>query len=113
MLDTEILISIPGYTLHGLYARVGLYFPIGDSPLSIGVIPELAHAMNTSEELAQLAGVSDGFIVGAEAHVRLEIIDELAVTLLYREAHAFLGSETGGQLGDAERFGVLRAEYVF
>ncbi len=46
-------------------------------------------------------------------HVRLQNIEEVAIELMYREAHAFLGSEREGEMTDAERYGVLRAEYRF
>ncbi|MEC7520700.1 MAG: hypothetical protein VYE22_12580 [Myxococcota bacterium] len=115
MLDSEIPVSIPDYTLSGIYARIGLWFHIGDSPLSLGIVPEIGHVGSLSDELSQAGQVQDGFLVGAEAHVRLRIIDEVSVHLLYREAHAFLGSarEGGGEMTDAERYGILRAEYQF
>ncbi|MFK7986510.1 MAG: hypothetical protein AB8I08_10790 [Sandaracinaceae bacterium] len=113
MLDSEIEVSIPDYTLGGFVFRVGLFFTIGDSPISLGIVPEIGHAGNLSEALADRAQVSDGFIVGAEAVVRIQLIDELALMLMYREAHAFLGSELDEQLSDAERYGILRLEYRF
>ena len=113
MLDSEIMVSIPDYTLHGIYARVGLFFSVGDTPLSIGIIPEIGHMMNLSEELSQSSMVGDGFHVGAEAHVRLQIIPEVAVLLMYRESHAFLGTGLGEDMNDVERYGILKAEYHF
>ncbi|GAB5545664.1 MAG: hypothetical protein SangKO_054240 [Sandaracinaceae bacterium] len=115
MLDSEIPVSIPDYTLSGIYARIGLWFHIGDSPLSLGIVPEIGHVGSLSDDLSQSGQVQDGFLVGAEAHVRLEVIPEVSIHLLYREAHAFLGSarEGGGEMNDAERYGILRAEYQF
>ncbi len=113
MLDSEIRVSIPDYTLHGLYARVGLLFNVADTPLSIGIIPEIGHMMNLSDELTQVGMVGDGFAVGAEAQVRLQVIDEVSVQLMYRESHAFLGTGFDEDMNDVERYGVLRAEYVF
>lgn len=115
MLDLEMPSPfLPDYTLTGLYGRIGLWFYVGDSPISIGLVPEIGHAMNISDSLSQLSQVNDGFMVGAEAHVRLQVIREFALQLLYREAHMFLGSELpDAQLNDAERFVILRAEYRF
>ncbi len=112
MLDAEIPVSIPDYTLSGPYARVGLFFPIGDSPLSIGIIPEIGHVSSLSQELSQQAAIGDGVLVGAEAHVRLEIIREVLVELIYRESHALIGG-AHGQMSDAARYGILRGVYRF
>jgi hypothetical protein len=112
MLDSELPLSMPTYTLSGPYARVGLFFPIGnEGPLVLGVVPELGHVSSVSEEVAQAGAVSDGFLVGVEAQVRLSIIPELDVDLIYRESHAFLSSEREGDMSDVERFGVLRVTY--
>lgn len=113
MLDSEIMVSIPDYALHGIYARVGLFFPIGDTPLTIGLVPEVGHMMNLSEELTQSSMVGDGFHVGAEAHVRLQLIPEVSISLMYRESHAFLGTGFTQDLSDVERYGTLRGEYRF
>jgi len=113
MLDSEIMVSIPDYALHGIYARVGLFFPVGDTPLTIGLVPEIGHMMNLSEELTQRSMVGDGFHVGAEAHVRLQLIPEVSLSLMYRESHAFLGTGFEGDLNDVERYGTLRGEYRF
>lgn len=112
MLDAEMPVSIPDYTLSGPYARVGLIFPIGDSPLSVAIIPEIGHVSSLSQELSQQAALSDGVLVGAEAYVRLEIIRELLIDIIYRESHALLGSQRGG-MSDAERYGILRGTYRF
>jgi hypothetical protein len=112
MLDSELPLSMPTYTLSGPYARVGLFFPIGnEGALVLGVGPELGHVSSVSEEVAQAGAVSDGFLVGVEAQVRLSIIPELDVDLIYRESHAFLSSEREGDMSDVERFGVLRVTY--
>ncbi|MBX3275731.1 MAG: hypothetical protein KF729_36055 [Sandaracinaceae bacterium] len=113
MLDAEIRVSIPNYALHGLYARVGLFFVVGDTPLSIGIIPEIGHMMNMSAELSQMGQVGDGFHVGAEAHFRLQIIPEVALILMYRESHAFLSSGYETDMNDVERYGIFKAEYRF
>ncbi len=113
MLDSEVMVSIPDYALHGIYARVGLFFPVGDTPLTIGIVPEVGHFMNLSQELAQDSMVGDGFHVGAEAHVRLQIIPEVAVLLMYRESHAILGTGFDDDMNDVERYGILKAEYRF
>ncbi len=112
ILDAEMPVSIPDYTLSGPYARVGLFFPIGDSPLSVGIIPEIGHVSSLSQELSTQGALSDGVLVGAEAHVRLEIIRELLIDVIYRESHALLGSQRGG-MSDAERYGILRGSYRF
>lgn len=112
MMDAEMPVSIPDYTLSGPYARVGLFFPIGDSPLAIGIIPEVGHMSSLSTELSQQGALSDGVLVGAEAHIVLEIIRELVVELIYRESHALLGGQRGG-MSDAERYGILRGSYRF
>ena len=113
MLDSEVRVTIPDYALHGIYARVGLFFPVGDTPLTIGIVPEIGHFMNLSQELAQDSMVGDGFHVGAEAHVRLQIIPEVAVLLMYRESHAILGTGFDDDMNDVERYGILKAEYRF
>lgn len=113
MLDSEIRVSIPDYTLHGLYARVGLFFNVADTPLSIGLVPEIGHMLNLSDELTQDGMVSDGFHVGAEAHIRLQVIPEISVQLMYRESHAFLSSGFEEDMNDVERYGILRAQYQF
>lgn len=113
MLDSEIMVSIPDYALHGIFARVGLFFFVADTPLSIGIVPEVGHMMNLSQELAQASMVGEGFHVGAEAHVRLQIIPEVSVLLMYRESHAILGTGLGEDMNDVERYGILKAEYRF
>ncbi|MGE0791256.1 MAG: hypothetical protein AB7S26_36620 [Sandaracinaceae bacterium] len=115
MLDLEMPSQfLPDYTLTGLYGRVGLWFAVGDSPISIGLIPEIGHAFNISSALSELGMVGDGFMVGGEAHIRLQVVHEVALQLMYREAHMFLGSGIPDQqMNDAERFVILRAEYRF
>jgi hypothetical protein len=112
MLDSELPLSMPTYTLSGPYGRIGLFFPIGDEgPLVLGVVPEVGHVSSVSEEVAQAGQVSDGFSVAIEAQVRLTLIPELDVDLVYREAHAFLSSEREGDMSDVARFGVVRVTY--
>jgi hypothetical protein len=112
MLSSELPLSMPNYTLSGPYARVGLFFPIGtDSPLSIGIVPELGHVSSVSDELTDQALVSDGVLAGAEAQIRFTLIPELDIELVYREAHAFVSSERETNMNDVERFGVLRVVY--
>jgi hypothetical protein len=112
MLDSELPLSMPTYTLSGPYGRIGLFFPIGDEgPLVLGVVPEVGHVSSISEEAAQAGAVSDGFSVAIEAQVRLSLIPELDVDLIYREAHAFLASEREGDMSDVARFGVVRVTY--
>jgi len=112
MLDSELPLSMPTYTLSGPYGRLGLFFPIGDEgPLVLGVVPEVGHVSSVSEEVVQAGAVSDGFIVGVEAQVRLSLIPELDVDLIYRESHAFLSSEREGDMSDIERFGTIRVTY--
>lgn len=112
ILDAEVPVSIPDYTLSGPYGRVGLWFPIGDSPLTIGIVPEVGYLTSLSAELSEQGALSDGVLVGAEAHIRLEIIREVLIEVMYRESHALLGSERGG-MSDAERYGILRGTYRF
>ncbi len=112
MLDSELPLSMPTYTLSGPYGRIGLYFPIGDEgPLVLGVVPEVGHVSSVSEEVAQAGAVSDGFLVGVEAQVRLALLPELDVDLVFREAHAFLASEREGDMSDVARYGVIRVTY--
>lgn len=113
VLDSEVQFSLPDYSLTGLYLRVGLWFTIGESPISIGVVPEVGHMAPLGDGLTQMAMASDGFMVGGEAHIRLRIIDEVALQLSYREAHAFLATARGSDMNDEERFVLLRVEYLF
>lgn len=111
ILETDLDVSIPNFAVGGVYARLGFNFYVGDSPLSIAVVPELGYAASLSDELSELAQVSDGFSVGAEGVVRLQIVDEVSVSLLYRESHAFLGSARGSEMHDVTRYGVLGVRY--
>jgi len=115
MLDLEMPSAfLPDYTLTGFFGRIGLWFSVGDSPISIGLIPEVGHAFKIGSFERNIAEVEDGFMIGAEAHIRLQVVRELALQLLYSEAHMFLGSVLPDeQLNDAERFVILRAEYRF
>ncbi len=111
MLTSELPLALPGYTLSGPYARVGLFFPLGDGPLSLGIFPEVGQVSSVGDELANAGAITDGAVVGAEASIHLDVIPELAVDLLYRESHALLNSDRDGEASDVERFGVLRVTY--
>ncbi len=112
MLDSEFQLSMPTYTLSGLYGRSGLLFPIGDeSPFSLGLAAELGYINSVSEEAALAASVSGGVRVGIEVQVRYDIIADLDVSIAYRGSHVFLPSERGGAMSDVERFGVVRVTY--
>ncbi len=105
---------MPDYTLTGLFGRVGLWFHVGDSPISIGIIPEVGYMMNLATFESPALPANDGFLVGAEAHIRLQVVRELALRLLYREAHSFLAGEAPDtQLSNGGRFVIFRAEYIF
>ncbi|MBW2463096.1 MAG: hypothetical protein JRH11_15710 [Deltaproteobacteria bacterium] len=111
-LDSEFQLSMPTYTLSGLYGRGGLLFPIGEeSPFALGLAAELGYINSVSEEAAQAASVSGGVRVGIEVQVRYTIIADLDVSVAYRGSHVFLPSGRGGAMSDVERFGVLRVTY--
>jgi len=112
MLDSEFQMSMPTYTLSGLYGRAGVVVPIGkESPLSFGLAAELGYINSVSEEAAVAAAVSGGARLGIEVQVRYDIIAELDVAVSYRGSHIFLPSEWGGTMTDVERFGVVRMTY--
>ncbi|RLB52431.1 MAG: hypothetical protein DRJ42_14865 [Deltaproteobacteria bacterium] len=112
MLDSEFQLSMPTYTLSGLYGRSGLLFPIGDeSPFALGLAAELGYINSVSEEVAVAGAVSGGVRVGIEVQVRYDIIADLDVSIAYRGSHVFLPSERGGAMSDVERFGVVRVTY--
>lgn len=113
ILDAEVPISIPDYTLHGVFGRVGFWFQLGESPLALGIVPEVAHVTTLGDDLAKRALLRDGVLLGGEAHVRFELVREVAISLFYREAHCFLGTEDGAEMSDAERHVIVRGELRF
>ena len=51
-------------------------------------------------------------VIGTGA-TAIQIIPEVAIVLMYREAQAFLASTLDDDFADAERYGIVRAEYRF
>jgi len=112
MLDNGALLAMPTYTLSGPSARLGVFLPLGEEgPLVLGVIPEVGFINSVSEEMAQAGEIGGGFTVGFETQVRLNIIRQLAVEVVYRESHALMSSARDSDMTDVERFGVARLTY--
>lgn len=112
LFHTEVPVSMPEYTLSGIYARADLSFGVGSGPLRLAIAPEVASVNGITEQLQELGQITAGFAVGAEAAARVQLLDELRLEVVYRESHAFIGSERDTDMTDVERFGVLRATYV-
>jgi hypothetical protein len=112
LFHAEIPVSMPEYTLSGVYVRADLSFPVGSGPLRLAVAPEVGAVNAITEQLQDVGQVSAGISVGAEAAVRVQLLDQLQVEVVYRESHAFIASERDTDMTDVERFGVLRATYA-
>lgn len=112
LFSSELPLSMPEYTLSGVFARVDLSFPVGSGPLRLAIAPELASVNGITEQLQEAGKVSAGVAVGAEAAVRVQLLPQLMLEVVYRESHAFIGSERDSDMTDVERFGMLRAAYA-
>ena len=111
MLSTETALGLPEYTLSGPFARVGIRLPVGSGPLRVGLAPEVAAVTGASDVLEQGGGVSTGVAFGGEASVSVVLSRAIELSLQYREVHAVLGSDTGTDLADIERWGMFGAVY--
>lgn len=112
LFDAEVPLSMPEYTLSGVYARADLSFPVGSGPLRLAIAPEVGSVNGITEQLQETGKVTTGVMVGAEAAVRFQLLEELQLEVVYRESHAFMPSERDSDMTDVERFGVLRATYI-
>jgi hypothetical protein len=112
LFHAEVPISMPEYTLSGIYVRADLSFAIGSGPLRLAIAPEVGSVNGVTEQLQDAGQVDAGVAVGGEAAVRVHLFDELELEVVYRESHAFLSSERDSDMTDVERFGLLRATYT-
>ena len=109
---TEQEISVPRNTLAGPYIRPGIFFPIGEGPLTVGVVPFGQVFFLVSQGIQDEAGVNAfGGALGAELQAEYFIKSWLRLGLFYSESHAFLGTEQGGKYRDAIRYVMLRLLY--
>lgn len=112
LFSAELPLSMPEYTLSGVFARADLSFPVGSGPLRLAIAPEVASVNGITEQLQEAGKVTAGVAVGAEAAVRVQLLPQLMLEVVYRESHAFIGSERDSDMTDVERFGMLRAAYA-
>ena len=112
LFHAEVPISMPEYTLSGIYVRADLSFAIGSGPLRLAIAPEVASVNGITEQLQEAGRVDGGVAVGGEAAVRVQLLDDLELEVVYRESHAFIASERDTDMTDVERFGLLRATYI-
>lgn len=98
----------PSYSLAGPHLRVELVAAFA-SWLTLRVGPELHWILFLGRQLRDGGTDSQGFALGGEAALRVEVGAGIALEIGYRESHAFAGNVgEGASFEDVERFATVR-----